>query len=466
MNVAYDKLRFPGITEIRIQRMLRLLRTGEPVENPWFIPNAMLPIFCKPARYRICYGGRGAGRSWAFARVLLLKALERKLHILCAREFQNSIEESIHQLLSNQIEELGWSSLFEIKKREIVANNGSDFVFAGLRTNITKLQSFEGADICYIEEAAKISKDSWEKLKPTIRRTGSEIWGAFNPDLENDETYKLMVTNPPKEAEQVVAIVKTTFRDNPWFPEPLRQEMEYLRRVDIDAYTHVWEGECRKNSAAQILRNKYVVEAFVAGKDWMGPYYGVDWGFSQDPSVMIRCWIHGMKLYIDFEAYKIGCDTDRLPQLFDEVPGGRTHVSRADCARPETISALQKNGYPQMVACDKWSGSVEDGVAHLRSYEQIVIHPRCEHTIEEAKLYSYKTDRISKDVLTEIVDKHNHCMDAIRYALGPMIKQGGAESFLAYMKDQNAKTAVQTAEAQKTDMNITSFINLMGATRK
>jgi phage terminase large subunit len=453
--MSYEKIKFPNITEVRLQRMLRLLRTGEPQKEEWFCPNAMLPIFSGPARWRVCYGGRGAGRSWTFVRVLLIYAAVKKLHILCAREFQNSIEESVHQLLSNQIEILGLSNYYEIKKREIVSSCGSDFVFAGLRTNVSKMQSFEGCDICYIEEAAKISKNSWEKLIPTIRKPGSEIWASFNPDLEEDETYDFLVKKPP--VDEGLAIVKTTWKDNPWFTDVLRRAKDYMARVDVDAYEHVWGGGCRKNSASQILRNKYIIESFSPGADWHGPYFGVDWGFSQDPTVMIRFWIHGTKLYIEHEAYQIGCETINLPRLFAQVPDGQKHVSRADNARPETISHMQLHGYPAMVPCEKWSGSVEDGVTHLRSYEQIVIHPRCEHTAEEAKLYSYKVDRLTGNVLSDIVDAHNHCWDAIRYGLGPLIRKGGAEAFLTYLQTQSQTDAAKAVRKPSVSGLITQL---------
>lgn len=466
MNVAYAKIKFPDITQVRLERMLRVLRTGEPQAIEWFCPNAMLPIFSTPARWRVCYGGRGAGRSWTFVRVLLVYAAVKKLHILCAREFQNSIEESVHQLLCNQIEVLGLQNYYDIKKREIKSTVGSDFVFAGLRTNVSKMQSFEGADICYIEEAAKISKNSWEKLIPTIRKPGSEIWASFNPDLEEDATYKFLIMNPP--VEEGVAIIKTTWKDNPWFPRStMVAAKDYLARVDVDAFNHVWGGDCRKNSAAQILRNKYVIEAFTPQKDWDGPYYGVDWGFSVDPTTMVRCWIHANRLYIEHEAYQIGCEIINLPKLFSQVPDSAKHVSRADSAQPATISHMQNFGYPNMVGVEKWPGSVEDGVTHLRSYELIVIHPRCEHTAEEAKLYSYKIDRLTEDVLTEIVDKHNHCMDAIRYALGPLIKKGGAEAFLTFLQTQTSQVAAIKQETKELSKHqVIDFVNLNGARRE
>jgi len=199
---------------------------------------------------------------------------------------------------------------------------------------------------------------------------------------------------------------------------------------------------------------------------WCGPYFGVDWGFSQDPTVMVKCWIFEQKLYIEYEAWGVGVDTNDIPQkLFDAIPDSRLHISRADCSRPETISALRNLGYSEMVGVEKWPGSVEDGISHLRSYEMIVIHPRCEHTQEEFLYYSYKVDKLSEDVLTEIVDKWNHVIDAIRYALSPMIKKGGAEMYLEYLKNENATAAAarEIAKAVEPNNNVIEYYKLMGA---
>ena len=166
------------------------------------------------------------------------------------------------------------------------------------------------------------------------------------------------------------------------------------------------------------------VAGFEPGKDWSGPHYGADWGFSVDPSTLVRCWIDGRTLYIEHEAYAVGCDLDDTPKLFDSVPDARKHTIRADSARPETISHMRRNGYPLMLGVEKGKGSVEDGVEHLRSYERIVIHPRCVHAAEEARLWSYKTDKLSGDVLPVLLDKHDHIWDAVRYALAPIIRAG------------------------------------------
>lgn len=204
-------------------------------------PDKLQCLFA-PKRYKILYGGRGGAKSWGIARALLIQGAAKPLRILCAREFQNSISDSVHKLLSDQIHELGLEGFYEILQTSIRGQNGTEFAFTGLRHNATKLKSFEGVDVCWVEEAQTVSKASWNTLIPTIRKEGSEIWVSFNPELEDDETYQRFVLHPPAEA----AVVKIDWRDNPWFPDVLRKEMEALKERDPDAYLNVWEGQCRK----------------------------------------------------------------------------------------------------------------------------------------------------------------------------------------------------------------------------
>lgn len=418
-----------------------------PKVNVRFPPK--LKFLFKPRRYKVAHGGRGSAKSWNFARALITRAYDRKIRVLCGREFQNSIKESVHHLLESQIDLMGLTPYFRVTDSTITSHTGSEFIFTGLRNNATKIKSLEDCDICWVEEAEKVSDRSWEILIPTIRKPGSEIWITFNPDSEDDPTYKRFVKNPPPESECIV--VKMSWRDNPWFPEELRREKDYLASVDVAAYQHVWEGECRTNSDIQILAGKYSVADFTPGKDWDGPYQGADWGFAVDPTTLVRCWIHERKLYVEYEAYGVKVDLDDTPELFDRVPNARLYRTRADCARPETISHMQRHGYPEIVAVNKWDGSVEDGIAILRQFEEIVIHPRCIHTIEEARLYSYKTDRLTGDVLPEVEDKHNHCMDAIRYALEPIIKNAGTGLLDFYASQVAKRKEEQEAERRRRE---------------
>jgi len=373
----------------------------------------------RPARYRCATGGRGSGKSHSFATGAVLLMLSKRIRILCAREIQRSLRESVHRLLVDRIDALGLSRFFDVTDNNIACTaTGSEVIFTGLYANVSQIKSLEGVGLAWVEEAESASARSLELLTPTVRQLGSEIWFSLNPDAPDAPAMAYATKDRPGCRHS-----HTIYTENPWCPPELTAEAEYLRGVDSDAFAHVWLGECRTATDAQILRGKYVVEDFTPAEGWSGPYLGCDWGFSQDPTTLVRCWVHGRRLMIEHEAYQVGCDIDRTPALFDTVPGARDFTIRADCARPETISYMQRNGYYRVAAVEKWAGSVEDGIAHLRQYEQIVIHSRCRRTAEEARLYSYKVDRLSGDILPVAVDANNHCMDAIRYALGPLIRK-------------------------------------------
>jgi len=196
----------------------------------------------QPMRYKVAHGGRGSGKSWGFARALLLLGTMRPLRVLCARELQNSIKESVHKLLSDQIDNLGLGHFYNILDQEIRGANGTEFVFAGIRNNVNKIKSYEAVDICWVEEANKVTKNSWSVLIPTIRKPGSEIWATFNPELETDDTYQRFIASKPSNSW----VVEVNWRDNPWFTPELMSEMEDLRTRDEDEYLHVWEGHCKK----------------------------------------------------------------------------------------------------------------------------------------------------------------------------------------------------------------------------
>lgn len=204
-------------------------------------PEKLAGLF-QPARYKVLYGGRGGAKSWGAARALLIKGAEKPLRILCAREIQKSIKDSVHQLLRDQIAALGLTPLYDVLETEIRGRNGTLFMFAGLKHNVDNIKSKEGLDIVWVEEAQTVSKASWETLIPTIRKDGSEIWVTFNPELESDETYRRFVAKPPANA----LVAKVNWSDNPWFPDVLRQEKDELKARDPDAYLTIWEGHCRQ----------------------------------------------------------------------------------------------------------------------------------------------------------------------------------------------------------------------------
>jgi phage terminase large subunit len=399
------------------------------------------PLFRK-IRYKVFYGGRGGAKTWSIARTLILKASYEKHRIGCFRELQNSIRESVHHTLEEQIDKLGLRPWFEITQSSIrCTRTGSEFIFKGLRSNAAEIKSTEGITIAWVEEAQLVSEDSWKVLIPTIRVEGSEIWISFNPEGENDPTYRRFVLNPSPDS----IVVKVNWDDNPWFPETLNKERLWMLATDPDSYEHVWNGNPKTLSDAIIFRGKYVIDTF---DDPPYPaqtrlFYGMDFGFSQDPIAATRSYITsspkillgsdakgkplfsgGEELWISHEAFGVGVEFEEIPQLIDTIPGIRDWPIKADSARPETISYLKRQGY-NISAAEKWTGCVEDGIAHLKGFSKIHIHQRCKHMGQEARLYSYKIDKITGQVLPIIIDANNHGWDSERYALDGYIQRRG-----------------------------------------
>jgi phage terminase large subunit len=221
----------------------------------------------RKSRYKVAYGGRGGAKSWGIARALLILGAKSPLRILCAREFMTSMRDSVHKLLCDQIESLGLLGFYEITQASIRGKNGTEFAFAGLKNNIANIKSYEGVDICWVEEAQTVSRLSWNILIPTIRKGGSEIWISFNPELETDETYQRFVAVPPENC----ITMRVNWSDNPWFPETLRLEKDSLKQRDEEAYNQVWEGLCRQTVDGAIFA-KEMQQAEKDGRITKVPY--------------------------------------------------------------------------------------------------------------------------------------------------------------------------------------------------
>lgn len=373
-------------------------------------------------QYRGLYGGRGSGKSYSAAKICAMWGLQDKLRILCTREFQASIKESFHAELKAAIESEPWLvDHYDVGVDYLRGRNGTEFIFRGLRHNSQSIKSLAKIDVTVVEEAEDVPEDSWLALEATVfRQPGSELIAVWNPKRRGSPVDRRFRETPPDRA----AIGMVNWIDNPWFPEGLDQ----LRRrqqtmLDPATYAHVWEGAYLEQSDAQVFANRYRQAEFEPGKDWAGPYYGVDFGFSQDPTAGVRAWIHDERLYVDHCVSRVGLELDDTAQyLIDGLPGIERHAIRADSARPESISYLKRHGLPRMQGVKKGAGSVEDGIAHLKSYTEIIVHPRCRALLDEMRLYSYAVDRHSGDVLPRLVDAHNHCIDALRYALEPVMR--------------------------------------------
>lgn len=375
-------------------------------------------LWRKDRRHIALWGGRGAAKSRSIGTALVLQAAAEHKRVLCGREFQNSIRDSVKRLLDDEINRCGLTHLFDSTEREIRGPNDSLFIFAGLRGNATAIRSLEGLTDAWMEEAQALSQASIDTLEPTLRTPGSRIIWSWNPDLETDPVDAMFRGNDkpekwPGEPPRSL-VLNVNYTHNPWFPEDLREKMEWDRSRDIDKFNHIWLGHYRRNSEARVLKN-WRVETFDSPT---GVEYrqGADFGFSIDPSCLVRCWIDGTQIFVDHEAWGLGVEIVNLPNLFMTIPDAEKYWITADSSRPETISHLRNNGFPRISPAIKGKRSLEEGVEFLKAYD-IVVHPRCERLISELTLYSYKVDSLTGQVTAELVDKDNHMIDALRYAV-------------------------------------------------
>ena len=366
-----------------------------------------------PARYKGIFGGRGSGKSHERAEAAIEKQLmDPNSRGVCIREFQKSLDQSVKQLLEDKIQKLGVGDYFTVQDAKILSKRGEGhIIFQGMQNHTAEsIKSLEGYDWAWVEEAQSLSQRSLDLLRPTIRQESSELWFTWNPGDPTDPIDMLLrSSNPPPNS----TIIQVNYMDNPWFPDVLREEMEYDMKRDIEKYRHVWLGGYVQNSEKRVFKN-WKVQEFDTPSD-VHLRFGADWGYAVDPTTLVRCWIDGRKLYVDYEAYQIGCEIVNTPELFLTVPEAEKWPIVADSARPETISHMQKNGFPKVIPAVKGPGSVEDGIEWLKSYE-IIVHPRCKHVINELTHYSWKTDKNTEAILPILEDKHNHVIDGLRYA--------------------------------------------------
>lgn len=371
----------------------------------------------EPCRYKVFYGGRGSGKTHAIAEYLIVSSLLNKERILCTREIQKSIKESVYEVLVQKISKLGLDKYFNITESKITNISGSEFIFAGLRTNVESIKSMEGISKCWVEEAQSISRNSLDVLIPTIRKEYSELIFSFNPCNETDPVYQDFVVNTKKNA----LVEKVNYTDNPFFPEVLEKERAECEQKNTDDYKWIWLGELRKISDAQIFKGIFEVQEFETPQHTRF-YHGADWGYAEDPTTLIRCFIQNGCLYIDKEAYELHVELDDLPRFFSSIETSKKWPVYGDSARPDVIKHLRRRGY-NIRKCDKWQGSVEQGIIYIRNFNKVIIHPGCVNTINEFERYSWKQDRNTNEILPVPEDKNNHCIDALRYALTKKIKK-------------------------------------------
>lgn len=397
-------------------------------------PRVFLPLLATEPRYFGARGGRGSGKSHFFCEQAIEEALYEHIRCACLREVQNSIKDSVKQLLEDKIRKLGVESLFKITENEITGPNDSLFVFKGLRNHtVSSIKSLEGFNRAFVEEAQTISQKSLDIAIPTFRVPGAKLRFGWNPDKPSDPIETFFKDN---EGDPDFVLVHANYSDNPWFAgSALQNDMERDKRNDPEKYAHVWLGAYAGRTEAKVFRN-YRIQEFDSPRDAVFRFGG-DWGFSIDPTVLIRAFIGrweneraipdatGRCLFIDYEAYEVGCEIDKTPALFDTVPRSRDFRITADSARPETVSYMRRNGFPKIVPAIKGPGSIEDGISFLQSFE-IIIHPRCVHAAREFAEFSYKIDKQTDEILPFLDDKDNHVIDSARYALEGLRRAGVA----------------------------------------
>ena len=363
-------------------------------------------------------GGRGGAKSEALACIAITESFIDDGVILCCREIQKSIADSLYATIVNAISKYKLDPYFKILNNEITnLITGSRFIFAGLKSNITSIKSINKLRVVLTDEAENISEQSWSYLRPTPRYGQVRFYVVFNPRFEHDATWQQFVINKDERTLHITI----NWQDNPWFPESLNNQRLRALRGDAGRYAWIWEGKFLQISDSSILAKKLKVLDFEITKEFGTPYIGIDWGFSVDPTAIIECYHYNDCLYITNAAAKVGLELDDTAKyLINNAPNVLKYTSRADSARPETISKVKKE-IPLITACNKWKGSVEDGVVFLQSFNAIYIHPNADACYGELSAYSYKTDD-SGEPTTIIQDADNHYADALRYAIEPIIK--------------------------------------------
>jgi phage terminase large subunit len=382
-----------------------------------------LQFLFEPHRFKVMYGGRGGAKSWGIARALLILGTSKPLRILCAREFQNSIKESVHHLLESQIEKVGLKSFYEVQSASIKGLNGTEFIFAGLRNNVTNIKSLEDCDIAWVEEAQTVSKKSWDTLTPTIRKDDSEIWVSFNPELAEDETYQRFVVNPPGDAK----VVKINWNDNFWFPAVLEKERLERKERDPDGYQNIWEGNCRVSLEGAI----YAKELRIAqdeGRIRNVPYDALkqvhtfwDLGWADNTSIWFAQSVGAELRLIDYYS------NSQMPlQHYLGVLQNKGYLYGTDWlphdAKAKTLATGRSVEEIMLSAGRKVqitpNLSIFDGINAARTvFNRCYFDERkCSEGLQSLRHYRYDVDPDSKQLSGKpLHDHHSHAADAFRY---------------------------------------------------
>lgn len=382
--------------------------------------------YLQPSRYKFNYGGRGSGKSYDAAYALIIKGMKKKQLFCCGREVMASIKDSSKQLIEDCMEFFGVKDNFYTCLRdEIRGVNGTRFIFKGLgEKSNNNVKGVHGIDVLWCDEIDTITQNTIDKVLPSIRSTAAgnkpELWFTWNPQNETDpiDQFARGEDGPPPNS----MVWQSNYWNNPFFPDELRELMEWQRRVDYEKYLHIWEGNYITNSEAKIFNNWHLENIDHLVPSDAIELYGADFGFSNtDPTVLVKLYYWDNIIYIAEEAVKVKCPITEIPILFDQIKGSRRKKIIADCSRNDLISHLKNEGF-NIVGSKKGPNSIKDGINFLQD-RKIIVHPKCKHSKSELSMYSFKT--VHGKVTNEIVDKHNHVIDSIRYAFESVRRKSG-----------------------------------------
>jgi phage terminase large subunit len=419
------------------------------------------------ARYKIAYGGRAGSKSHTIASMLLLKGMERKHQIVGLREYQRSIDESVHRLLSNKIrDDDQLRNFYKVMSDRIIGINGTEFTYSGIK-NAKNFKSFEGATIAWVEEAQTLSAESMMIFIPTIRTPGSEIWFSYNPDNSLDPVHQLMLDKfilteeyllkQGFEQEDIEETIKSydvgqinlniNYYDNPFCPGIMKIEAKKMELADYELYRHVWLGECRMLSDAIIYKDKFEILDFeiteyqkntnipMFNGEFITMKYGLDFGWVH-PTSIIQTFKYNNCIYVVDEIVGKEMDYDDITlRILSDFKWFNQYKDTiwADHEDPRMIEVLKRSrvskfgdNLPALLVnpCVKGQNSVEAGITWLKTHQKIYVHPRCKNTIDNFRKYSYKKDK--NDVIQPVIVKLNDdCLDALRYSYSDEIERGG-----------------------------------------
>jgi phage terminase large subunit len=379
----------------------------------------------------VLYGGRGGAKSFSIADYLIIKSFKySNCYFLCAREIQSSLLSSVFSVVEKQIRDLDLLEYFNITKQGITNKvTGVKIIFKGLWRDPDSIKGIPDLKLIWIDEAANISKSSWNILPPTMTRNeGCQLIVTFNPKFTNDVVYSEFIDNNNR---QNTFVKKVSYKNNPFhLPKEFYDELEALKIRDYDEYLHVYEGHCITNSQTKIFKRDvyWTVKDFEEHPN-VNLRYGLDLGFSPEhPTFGVRLYIHDEQIWITHEAVETGLDTDKIGMfLYNKLPNIKNHTVWVDSSRPETISGLKRQYLPEInthisaKGVEKGQGSVEDGIEFMKSHKMINVHPRCIKLIDNFDRYSYKTDR-KGNILRDVEKKNDDGIDAVRYALEQLMK--------------------------------------------